>query len=210
MGPTARNQWSWLFRPIALGSASLVCALLAACAGPGPGRQDACESNGPACAAIGASFAIEGRISVKYGDQSLSGKFDWSHSQERDELNLATPLGTQVAQIVRDGAGVLLTNSRQEQYRAPDVESLTERQLGWRLPLVGLADWVRGRAQEGATAQARRGENGRLAELRESDWVIEYSYGDPPNLPRRLILNYTKAGKPLEIRLVIDTWSAPK
>jgi outer membrane lipoprotein LolB len=185
--------------------------LLAACTGPGPAsRPDACEADSPACAAIGATFAVEGRISVKYGDDSLSGKFTWSHTREHDEMSLATPLGTQVAQIVRDGAGVVLTNSRQEQFHAPDVESLTEKQLGWRLPLLGLADWVRGRARDGATAQARRDEGGRLAELKEEGWVIEYSYGDPPNLPRRLILNYPMAEKPLEIRLVVDSWNASK
>jgi outer membrane lipoprotein LolB len=194
-------------RALAAG-AVVLASVLTGCAGPGP-RPGGCQ-DAAGCAAIGASFAVDGRISVKYGDQSLSGKFAWSHARDRDELSLATPLGTQLAQIVRDDTGVVLTNSRQEQVRAADVESLTESQLGWRLPLVGLADWVRGRAQAGAAAVARRDDAGRLAELKESGWVIEYSYGDPPELPRRLILNYPQAEKPLEIRLVIDTWDALK
>jgi len=185
---------------------ALACLLLAACAGPVK-RQDTCGGGAAQCAARGAPFSAEGRISVKYGDDSLSGKFAWSHSAARDELSLASPLGNQLAQIVRDASGVVLTNSERQEFRAADVESLTEARLGWRLPLAGLTDWVRGRPQ-GDGGQARRDDNGRLAELRESGWVIEYSYGDPPGLPRRLILNYPGAEKPLEIRLVIDSWNA--
>jgi outer membrane lipoprotein LolB len=154
------------------------------------------------------SFALEGRIAVRYGEESLSGKFAWTHAPARDQLSLATPLGNQLAQIVRDGSGVLLTNSRQEQYRAPDVETLTEQQLGWRLPLLGLTDWVRGQSQSPQSA-AVRDPQGRLTELKEAGWVIAYTYNGADTLPQRLILGYPRAEKPLEIRLVVDSWSAP-
>ena len=179
-------------------------ALLAACAtqGPaGPGSSSAAMQ--PAVQA----FAAEGRISVRYGEQSLSGKFTWTHATGRDELGLATPLGNQLAQIVRDPSGVQLTNSRQERYSAPDVESLTEAQLGWRLPLAGLTDWVQGRPRE-ASAAASRDDAGRLLQLKEAGWVIDYSYAGAATLPQRLILSYPRAEQALEIRLVLDTWEA--
>lgn len=202
----ARTLRARTLRARTLCVAALACVLLAACTGPGT-RQETCQAGVSGCAAPGAPFSAEGRISVRYGDQSLSGKFTWSHNASRDELGLASPLGNQLARIVRDASGVVLTNSDRQSFRAADVESLTEARLGWRLPLAGLTDWVRGRPQ-GSGGQARRDEGGRLTELKEAGWVIEYSYGDPPGLPRRLILTYPPAQKPLEIRLVIDSWNA--
>jgi len=179
-------------------------ALLAACATQGPTSPVAAP---PAAVQPAAqAFAAEGRISVHYGEQSLSGKFTWTHAPQRDELGLATPLGNQLAQIVRDPSGVQLTNSRQERYSAPDVESLTETQLGWRLPLAGLTDWVQGRPREADATAASRDGAGRLLQLREAGWVIDYSYAGAATLPQRLILNYPRAEQALEIRLVLDTW----
>jgi len=183
----------------------LAAALLGGCASPGPG---AAGSRPSAAAQAGdlQAFQLEGRIAVRYGEESLSGKFAWSHATATDNLSLATPLGNQIAQIVRDGAGVVLTNSRQEQYRAPDVESLTEAQLGWRLPLAGLVDWVHGKAGSNA-AQSQRDPQGRLLQLKEAGWVIDYTYADAGPRPQRLVLAYPRADKPLEIRLVVDSWN---
>jgi outer membrane lipoprotein LolB len=184
--------------------AAVLCAaaLLGGCASTAPQGG---HEGGAMRAADARSFSLEGRIAVRYGEESLSGKFAWTHADAADNLSLATPLGNQIAQIARDSAGVTLTNSRQEQFRAPDVESLTEAQLGWRLPLAGLTDWVRGRA--GAAAQSQRDAGGRLTQLKQDGWVIDYTYQEANPQPQRLILNYPRAEKPLEIRLVIDTWN---
>lgn len=172
-----------------------------------------CASAPPLLAPVSEQgFALEGRMSVNYGSQSLSGKVQWTHDPARDEIGLASPLGTQVARLVRNRDGVTLTDSEQQTYRAADAETLTEQRLGWRLPLGGLVDWVRGRSQAGKPGDARRDAQGRLEALAQSDWQIEYAYDDSgtiaATLPRRLIMRYLKASEPLEIRMVIDQWVA--
>ncbi len=93
--------------------------------------------------------------------------------------------------------------SDQKLYQASDVEGLTEQVLGWRLPLAGLPDWVRGRAAAGAPVQTRVDGAQRLAELRQSGWRVEFlDYEAASGLPKRLRL--TRAD--VEIRLVIDQW----
>lgn len=160
-----------------------------------------------------AGFALEGRISVVYGSENLSGKIGWIHAPGSDQINLASPLGTQVARLQRDAGGVTLTDSERNVHRAADAETLTAQRLGWRLPLAGLTDWVRARPSSAAPQQVRRDASGRLDYLDESDWRIEYAYDDsgaaPARLPRRLFMRYVKAAEPLEIRLVIDQWSVP-
>ena len=125
----------------------LLCLSLAACATLEP------APTGP----IGEAFHLSGRVAVKYGTEAASGKISWQHDPGSDELLLSTPLGQGVARIVRSDGMVSLTTSDHKQYQASDVESLTEQVLGWRLPLAGLPDWVRGRAAPGTPAQTQAG-----------------------------------------------------
>ena len=182
--------------------------LLAACASTPPAAPPALPP-----VVSGDGFALEGRISVSHGSQSLSGKIGWAHEAARDEIGLASPLGNQLARLVRNDAGVTLTDGEQKTTRAPDAETLTEQTLGWRLPLAGLVEWVRGRPSAGVPDQVRRDAQGRLEYLAQSDWRIDYAYDDsgaaPARLPRRLLMRYVKAAEPLEIRIVIDQWSTP-
>lgn len=178
-----------------------VVSLLAGCAFT--------PTNLPAAVSLG-GFALEGRISVVHGSQNLSGRIEWAHEPERDEIGLASPLGTQLAQLVRDANGVTLTDSERRNHRAADAETLTEQTLGWRLPLAGLLEWVRARPLAGVASEVRRDPVGRMVSMAQSDWQIEYAYDDAvvsaPGLPRRLFMRYLKAVEPLEIRLVIDQW----
>ena len=156
-------------------------------------------------ALVGEAFYLSGRVSVKYGAEAASGKITWQHDAASDDLLFSTPLGQGVARIVRRDALVSLTTSDQKVYQAGDVETLTERVLGWRLPLAGLPDWVRGRAAPGAPAQSRLDSAQRLAELRQSGWQVEFlDYKVDTGLPARLRLSR----EDVEIRLAIDAWRA--
>jgi outer membrane lipoprotein LolB len=149
-------------------------------------------------------FELGGRIALQYGDNAGSGNIAWRHGARSDEMLLSSPLGQGIARIVRDGNQVTLTSQDGREHRASDAESLTEQVLGFRLPLVGLADWVRGRAAPAPAAaptrESRDGE-GRLLELEQAGWQIEYQAyeGDRPT---RLRVRYPG----LELRLAIATW----
>lgn len=171
------------------------CLLLAGCAAVEPQPLPA-ES-------VGAVFALSGRVSVKYGSEAASGKISWQHNAAGDDLLFSTPLGQGVARIVRRDGLVSMTTSDQKTHQANDVETLTERILGWRLPLAGLPDWVRGRALVGVPSRSRLDGAQRLAELRQSGWVVEFlDYNSEHGLPALLRLSRAE----VEIRLVIDQW----
>ena len=154
---------------------------------------------------IGDAFYLTGRVSVKYGAEAVSGKIAWQHDAASDDLLFSTPLGQGVARIVRRDALVSLTTSDQKVHQAGDVETLTEQVLGWRLPLTGLPDWVRGRAAPGAPAQTLLGSSQRLAELRQSGWLVEFLEYKSENGPPALL---RLSRQDVEIRLVIDQWRA--
>jgi outer membrane lipoprotein LolB len=173
----------------------LLCLMLAGCASleqqPGP------------AAPVGEAFYLSGRVAVKYGQEAASGGISWRHEPSGDDLLFSSPLGQGVAHIVRRDGTVSLTTSDQKVYQASDVETLTEKVLGWRLPLAGLPDWVRGRAAAGAPAQKTLDGSRRLAELRQSGWLVDFlAYDGDTGLPAKLRLSR----EDVEIRLVIDQW----
>ena len=149
-------------------------------------------------------FELSGRIAVKYRDEAASGNLAWRHGARGDELLLTSPLGQGIARIVRTGGEVTLTTSEGREHRAADAESLTEQVLGFRIPLAGLAYWVRSQPGPGP-ARTRLDAAGRLAELEQSGWRIEYLEYDGA-LPSRLRLSYPG----IELRLAISEWKPGK
>lgn len=171
--------------------AALAALLLAGCAGPeflAPARD--------------LEFELAGRIAVTFRHEAASGNLAWRHSRESDEIMITSPLGQGVVRIVRAGGEVILTRADAGEFRAADAELLTEKVLGFRLPLAGLADWVRARPARGSTpTRWRRDASGRLAELEQSGWRIEYQEYAGEH-PARLRLTYPG----LELRLAIAEW----
>lgn len=154
---------------------ALVLLLLAACAGI---ERSAIEQ---------ADFDLSGRIAVRYRDESFSGNLAWRHARGADEMLISTALGQGVARITRDGEAVTLTTAEPREYKATDVEALTEQVLGFRVPLQGLALWVRGLP---------------APELEARGWKVEYQAHDEQRRPTRMRVTYPG----LELRLAISKW----
>ena len=132
-------------------------------------------------------FDLVGRIAARYGSDAFTGNVQWRHAGNGDEMLITTPLGQGVARIVRQGDAVQLTTAEGKEFRAPDSESLTERVLGFRLPLEGLADWVQGRPSPALEARG---------------WKIEYQSRDEKGRPTLMRLNY----QGIELRFAISQW----
>jgi outer membrane lipoprotein LolB len=155
----------------------LLAAFLAACA-----QLEIKPPAGPL------EFSLAGRIAARSGKEAFTGNIAWRHARDGDEMLITTPTGQGVAQIIRQGDAVLLKTSEPREYRAADSEQLTERVLGFRLPIEGLAETVQGKP---SPALEGRG------------WKIEYQDFDEQRRPIRLRL--TNAGA--EVRLAIHQWN---
>ncbi len=152
--------------------------------------------------ATSVEFELSGRIAVQYRDDAGTGNIAWRHGARSDEMLLTTPFGQGIARLARAGDEITLTTQDGREFRAADAESLTEQVLGFRLPLLGLADWVRGRpAPAPAPTRQLVDAAGRLAELEQSGWRIEYLEYEGA-LPSRLKLNFPG----VELRLAVSEW----
>lgn len=168
--------------------------------------MSACMSVPQSSAPDSAPFDLLGRMLVSGEGRAFSSNFRWRYSVAGDELWLMSPLGQTLAHVIADDAGATLTAADQQVYRDGSVESLTQRALGWPLPLAQLRHWVRGQPVPGAeVTDMARDEKQRPLRFGQAGWVIRYSYAEATAdaaSPRRLEL----ANKAQLIRLVIDQW----
>ena len=146
-------------------------------------------------------FELSGRFAVSYRGEANSGNLAWRHGAEAEEMLITSPLGQGVARISRTAREVVLTTPELREYRAVDAESLTEQVLGFRLPLAGLAHWVRARPGPGAS-KSRLDAEGRLAELEQGGWKVQYLEYDQGKRPSRLRMTYPG----VDLRLAITQW----
>lgn len=182
------------------------CAGLPGFAPKGPGPDQA----GFAAKLPPAAFRLEGRVSVRHGEESFSGGLAWRRNAVgEEELLLNTPLGQGVAELRGDRAGMTLTDSKGQVLQATDSETLARQALGLELPLRGLAWWVLGHPRPEAPFRAEADGEGRLAVLEQDDWRIEfsrYALQGGTLLPGKLV---ARRGENLDVRLVVDRWELP-
>lgn len=153
-------------------------------------------------------FHLQGRIGVQTEGRGFSGSTRWKHAAASDSIALFSPMGGQVANIDADAAGVVLVDSDGKSYRAADAETLTQKTLGWRLPMKGLPDWVLGRPAPGAIEDSHWDQAGRLTRLKQHGWDISYT-NYQANQGYQLPGKVTLVSPKLNLKLVIERWELP-
>lgn len=154
-------------------------------------------------------FNLKGRIAVNTEGKGYSGGLIWSHSPASDQLAMFSPLGSKVSDITRSESGLTLTMADGKKFSALDAETLTEKTLGWRLPLSGLTQWVTGQAANtGKNSVVALDELGRMSALQQDGWDIEYSqYSNIKgvDLPKKIFLRSSK----VNLKLIVEEWTLP-
>ena len=147
----------------ALAGALLAPVWLAGCAHhamPAPSRQVLSDAEGH----------WEGRLSLKllaHGGQAAQGAsmvFSLQGSPRQGELDLSTPLGTQMA-AVRWSEQQAALHTPEGQQTFGTIDELTRHVLGEAVPVRSLMSWLRGQADPGLPSQPLPGEATRFRQL---------------------------------------------
>lgn len=150
-------------------------------------------------------FAIKGRIAVTSDQKNASARLAWEHSASKDNVDVYSPLGAKVANIIKTPEQVTFTDNKQT-LTAEDTETLTQDTLGFSLPLSGLSYWALGKPSNQSIANAITWDiDGKTKTLVQDGWNIEYngySNQDIYSLPKKVILN----NDIITIKLIIDEW----
>lgn len=151
-------------------------------------------------------FTLKGRIGLQSAGKGFSGQIQWQHQADHDLLTLYSPLGSQVAIIEKTPQQVTMTDAKGNKISADDLETLTQKTLGWSIPLEGLMDWSLGRPSAATIQSNTWDEHGFLRTLTQENWDIDYqSYVETQDydLPNRLTLRREN----VYLKLIIENWS---
>ncbi len=157
------------------------------------------------------TFALKGRLGVVTNPRGFSGGIEWQHQAHKDNqtsldnIDVYSPVGGKVANIVKNPNGVTLTTQDGHSVKAQDAESLTEVTLGWRLPLSGLSDWALGKPTSNKIEASTWDENGYITTLKQDGWDISYENYTENNgifLPSKVLLKSEK----VNLKLLVEKW----
>ena len=171
-----------------------IALVLASCAhAPAPPEQPA--------AGHGEAISLSGRVAVQQEKENFSGLFQWVSRDGVDDIQLSDPLGQGVAKIVRSARETSLQLPNGRTQTAPDADALTEKLLGFRLPLAGMSYWMTARPDPARPHELTRDGQGRVERIVQDGWKIDYlSYVE--GKPRKLYIMRPD----LQIKLVVDHW----
>ncbi len=113
----------------------------------------------------------------------MNAAFELEGDARVGRLNLTTPLGTTLAQVSwSPGRAMLVTPQEQTPYA--DLDSLTEKLLGERVPVGALFDWLRGHPWPAAPSEMNLAPAG--PGFRQLGWDVNLtSFNDALVLARR-------------------------
>jgi outer membrane lipoprotein LolB len=142
--------------------------------------------------------ALAGRLSVLVaGDaaqpaRSLAANFELRGDARRGALDLATPLGSILAQAGwADGQAWLLTPQGRRDFG--DVDALSRELLGEAVPVAAMFDWLRGRPWPSAPS------TGREAGFEQLGWQVDLSrFADAQ------VVAHRAAAPAVTVRAVLD------
>ena len=142
------------------------------------------------------NFVASGRLAVKQNEKGSYANFDWDSNGRMQQLSVNTPLGNTVGELCQDGTGVVATASNGEVYQAATASELSERLMGFAIPVESLDLWAHGYYAENTPHSVD--EQGRLL---QAGWKIERQV-DAEGHPRLLVLD----NQQLSIRLVFNDY----
>lgn len=121
--------------------------------------------------------ALSGRLAVKVdgdahaAERSVSAGFVLQGDARIGKLNLATPLGSVLAQA-RWSPGLVALVTPQGERRFADLDALTREVIGESLPVAAMFDWLRGRPWPGAPATAND------VGFEQLGWLVDLTHFD--------------------------------
>jgi outer membrane lipoprotein LolB len=148
--------------------------------------------------------------------ESVTGRFELKLTEERVinrplpskhiVLELSSPLGQLLARLSIEPGKARLETADRGDFSATDMDSLTDRVLGWRVPVEQMSFWLQGQATENSVLDAQR----RLVSAVDGGWSLNIDEHNANGKPSKLTLTNSVANQPVSginkvrLRLLLD------
>ena len=118
-------------------------------------------------------FGLDGKVSWRAPDQRGRASLIWNEAPPRTRLVISGPFGAGTAVLEESAEGARL-DLGERTARDIDAARLLERELGLRLPVREVRDWIRGRPSTEAAVVTARDDAGRIVALEEAGWSVRF------------------------------------
>jgi outer membrane lipoprotein LolB len=147
-------------------------------------------------------YTVSGRVAVNAAGKGYNVRFGWTHEGVNDRVDISNPLGQTVARIELQPDGARYFDADGKLHDADDIETLSERQLGWRLPAVGLRYWLLGMSDP--TRPSTWTDTSDTRQLDQDGWHIEFPL-PMAEAPSKLVLTRPN----LKVSIALYDWQLP-
>lgn len=155
------------------------------------------------------SWKIQGKLGVQTEDDGGSLDLFWNQAVENYNIRLIAPMGQGTILIKGNAQGVHIKTADGEQY-AKNADALLATNLGIKMPVTGLRDWLRGLPMKDKVIKKQSwNKKGQLHKLVQDDWNVEmsnYKKVGAHQLPHDFFLGRDDRPE-LGIRLLIRRWT---
>jgi outer membrane lipoprotein LolB len=192
---------------------ALGIVLLPACAVAPPGdaeqsaRQPLYEQRAARLSQL-EHWTLVGRLAVSDDEDGGSGNLSWRQQPGGSRIDFHGAMGRGAWRLMSGAAGAELEFADGRRYRADSVDALVHGQIGWHVPVDKLAWWVRGLAAPGVHAERLLDEEGRLSQLDQAGWSIEFGRYEAV-AGEALPLRMTARQQDRTVKLAIRKWELP-
>jgi outer membrane lipoprotein LolB len=195
------------------------CAITPSLRPPVADPQKAFEQRTREMAAIDA-WQVSGRLAVKTNKRGDTFNMFWRRDGDHHKISLYGPLGSGGVMLTQDEQSATLVDSKHKTYHDHNAEELLYEVAGWRVPFKSMQHWLLGVPAPESDYQMKLDQWGRLTELTQNGWRIqflEYDYDNGRDLPRKLVINalpgtqHIVGGEPgendnIQVKAVIQHW----
>lgn len=138
----------WQAACAAASALAIASASLGGCAGAQPMPPETTHAAPDTQRSMRETLAWQGRLAVQYEQngkpQSLTANFSWLQETSQTRIQLSSPTGQILADIIVTPEFASYTQAGQVTRSFANIDQLTKELLGWPLPVAGLREWLQG------------------------------------------------------------------
>lgn len=157
------------------------------------------------------SWDLRARIAVQAGEDGGQASLLWNLQHAKNDLRLIGVWGKGLVRLSFDAHTAELTDKSGQKISGADASQLLYQATGWVIPVRSLQSWMAG-VPVSDQAETRLDRYGRLAQVIESGWQVEYQeyqqFGQW-ELPKKLKLVQVQTfdgEQQISVRLVVNQW----
>lgn len=152
------------------------------------------------------NWRLEGRVAIAMGEAGWNANLGWTQDGERLEVDFSGPLGVGSARVAGTPERLEVHTADGEHFITDNPETDLYWELGWTAPLDRMRYWVLGLPGPGDKPVLEIDGAGRLAQLSQGRWTVDYIDYLVTDAGRVLPRKIEMRREGVRIRLVIGEW----